>query len=88
MVKNLPAEQQTCGQSLDQEDPLERKMAIHSRPGKSHEQRSLVGYRQGLQRVRHNLTTNLQERKTCRSLQTNFHPKNLQVMELSAKEVT
>ena len=87
VVKKLPAKQETRGRSLDQEDPLEKKMAIHSRPRKSHVQRSLVGYRQGLQRVRHSLTTKLQERNTCRSLQTNFHPKNLQVMELGAKEV-
>ena len=87
VVKNPPAKKETWVRSLDQEDPLEKKMAIHSRPGKSHEQRRLVGDRQGLQRVRHNLAIKLQERKTCRSLQTNFHPKNLQVMELSAKEV-
>ena len=30
MVKNLPAVQETCVQSLGQEDPLEKKMAIHS----------------------------------------------------------
>ena len=30
MVKNLPAMQKTCIQSLDQEDPLENGMATHS----------------------------------------------------------
>ena len=30
MVKNLPAMQETHGQSLGQEDPLEEEMATHS----------------------------------------------------------
>ena len=30
MVKNLPAVQETWVQSLGQEDPLEKEMAIHS----------------------------------------------------------
>ena len=30
MVKNLPAMQETRVRSLDQEDPLEKGMAIHS----------------------------------------------------------
>ena len=30
MVKNLPAIQETQGQSLGQEDPLEEEMATHS----------------------------------------------------------
>ena len=30
MVKNLPAVQDTWIQSLDQEDPLEKRMATHS----------------------------------------------------------
>ena len=30
MVNNLPAMQETCVQSLGQEDSLEREMAIHS----------------------------------------------------------
>ena len=30
MVKNLPAMQETCVQSLGWEDPLEKKMATHS----------------------------------------------------------
>ena len=29
-VENLPAVQETCVQSLDQEDPLEKGMATHS----------------------------------------------------------
>ena len=46
IVKNLPAMQETQVQSLGWEDPLEKEMAAHSSilPGKSHEQRSLVGY--------------------------------------------
>ena len=49
MVKNLPAMQETWVQSLSWEDPLEKRMAIHSSilawriPG----QRSLVGYSPG-----------------------------------------
>ena len=48
MVKNLPAMQDTWIQSLGWEDPLEKEMATHSSilPGKSHGQRSLVGYSQ------------------------------------------
>ena len=30
MLKNLPAKQETWVQSLGQEDPLEKEMAIHS----------------------------------------------------------
>ena len=30
LVKNLPAMQETCVQSLGQEDPLEKEMATHS----------------------------------------------------------
>ena len=29
MVKNLPAMQETCVRSLDQEDPLEKEMATN-----------------------------------------------------------
>ena len=48
-VKNSPAiqeTQETQVQSLGWEDPLEEEMATHSvfLPGKSHGQRSLVGY--------------------------------------------
>ena len=45
MVKNLPAMQETQVQSLGWKDPLEKEMATHSSilPGKSQEQRSLVG---------------------------------------------
>ena len=46
MVNNLPAVQDTWIQSLGQKDPLEKRMA--PTPvfflGKSHGQRSLVGY--------------------------------------------
>ena len=48
VVKNLPAMQETQEMqvwSLGQEDPLEKKIVNHSSmPGKSHGQRSLVGY--------------------------------------------
>ena len=49
VVKNPPAmqeRQETWVQSLSQEDPLEKGMAIHSRqePGESHGERSLVDY--------------------------------------------
>ena len=44
MVKNLPAMQETQVQSLDWEDPLEKKMAPVFLPGKSHGQRSLASY--------------------------------------------
>ena len=46
MEKNPPAKQETWVQSLGQEDPLEKEMAIHFSiivPGKSHGQRTLVG---------------------------------------------
>ena len=45
-VKNPSAGQEIWVQSLAWEDPLEKGMAIHSSflPGKSHGQRSLVGY--------------------------------------------
>ena len=48
MVKNLPAMQETCVQSLGWEDPLKKEMAAHSRflPGEAHGLRSLVGYSQ------------------------------------------
>ena len=42
MVKNLPAVQETLVQSLGWEDPLKKGKA--TLPGKSHGQRSLVGY--------------------------------------------
>ena len=61
MVKNLPAMQETMVQSLGWEDPLEKRMAIHStflawrilwtkEPGGLHPI--------GLQRVRHSLVSN------------------------------
>ena len=45
-VENLPAMQDIQVQSLGQEEPLEKGMATHSSilAGKSHGQRSLVGY--------------------------------------------
>ena len=46
MIKNLPAMWESWVQSLGWEDPLEEGMATHSSilAGKSHGQRSLVGY--------------------------------------------
>ena len=46
MVKSLPAMQETRVHSLGWEDPLENRVATHSGTlaGKSHVQRSLVGY--------------------------------------------
>ena len=46
LVKNLPAVQEAWVRSLGQEDSLDKEMATHSvfLPGKSHGQRSLVGY--------------------------------------------
>ena len=45
-MKNPPAMQENQVRSLVGEDPLEKEMATHSSllPGKSHGQRSLVGY--------------------------------------------
>ena len=46
MVKHLPTMLETRVQSLGGEDPLEEEMATQVfLPGKSHEQRSLSGYR-------------------------------------------
>ena len=46
MVKNLPAIRETWVQSLDQKDPLKKRMATDSLflPGEIHGQRSLAGY--------------------------------------------
>ena len=62
--KSPPAIQETQDQPLGWEDPLERGMATHSvfLPGKSHGQRSLVGYSPwGRKRVRHDLATQQQQ---------------------------
>ena len=64
MVKNPPAKQETWVQCLDKEDPLEKKMATHSSilAGKSHGQRSLVGYGPwGHKRVRYALASKQQQ---------------------------
>ena len=44
MVKRLSAMRETRVRTLGWEDSLEKEMAIHSRTGKSHGQRSLVDY--------------------------------------------
>ena len=61
-VKNPPVVQEMQVQSLGQEDPLKGKGGFPERrkwqpmlvflPGKSHGQRSLVGYAHGVARVR------------------------------------
>ena len=45
-INNLPAMQETRVRFLGWEEPLEKRMAIHSMflPGESHGERSLVGY--------------------------------------------
>ena len=57
MVKNLPVTQETRVQSLGQEDPLEKEMAIHSsiltRKIPWREEPDGI-QTMGLQRVRHN----------------------------------
>ena len=64
MLKNLPAKQETRGQSLGREDPLEEELATHSsilawkipwteEPGR------LLQF-MGSQRVRHDLATDLE----------------------------
>jgi len=60
VVKNLPAMQEIKVQPLGREDSLEKGMAIHFNilDGKSHRQRSLVGYSPWRRkRVEHNLAT-------------------------------
>ena len=59
-VKNPPSMQETWVRSLGQEDALEKEMQPTPvfLPGKSHGQRSLVGYSPyGCERVRHDLAT-------------------------------
>ena len=53
MIKNLSAMQDTLVQSLGVEDLLEKRLATYSVffPGKSHEMRSLQGYRPGSGKV-------------------------------------
>ena len=53
MVKNLPAMRKTRGQSLAQEDPLEKEMATHSSilAGRTEEPGGIQSM--GSQRVRH-----------------------------------
>ena len=60
MVKNLPAIQETLVQSLGQEDPLEKGMAIHSSilPGEFLGLKSLAGYSPWGQRVGHDWAAN------------------------------
>ena len=67
MVKNFPAKQETQVRSLGHEEPLEEEMAptLVFLPGKSHGQRSLVGYSLwGHKRVEHNLGTKQQQQTT------------------------
>ena len=62
MVKNLPAMQEKWVQSLGQEDPLEKGMVTHSstlawRIPRTEESGGLYSTR--LQRIRHDLVTNI-----------------------------
>ena len=61
MIKNPPEMQEMWVTSLGQEDSLKKEKGTHSSiflPGKSHGQRSLVGYSlRGLQRIGHKLMT-------------------------------
>ena len=69
LVKNPPAMRETWVRSLDEEDPLEKEMAKHSRilvwrvlwteEPSGVQWATLVGYT-GSQRVRHDLKTKLQ----------------------------
>ena len=73
MVKKYLPMQETWVWSLGWEDPLEKKMTTNL-PGKSHRQRSLVGYSPwGCRRVRYDLVHNLlslkqEERKEIENL--------------------
>ena len=60
-VKRLPTMRETWVQSLGREDPLEKEMATTPvlLPGRSHGQRSLVGYSPWGCRVGHNWMTSL-----------------------------
>ena len=63
-------------QSLGQEDPLEKEMQPIPvfLPGKSHGQRSLVGYSsRGHKRFRHNLVTKQQQNNN----NDDYHPEDL-----------
>ena len=58
VVKDPPAMQEMQVQSLVWADPLEKEMATHFLPGKSHGQRSLAGYSPwGCKRIGWDLTT-------------------------------
>ena len=59
VIKNPPAMQVTWVQFLEWEYPLEKEITPHSciLPGKSHGQRSLMGYGPRSCKIRHNLGT-------------------------------
>ena len=63
MVKNLSATQKPQVQSLGWEDPLEKGHGdlLILLPGKSHRQRSLLGYSPWVSRVRHHWVTKKQQ---------------------------
>ena len=66
MVKNLPAKAGDEGSIPHQEDPLEKELATHASilAGKSHGQRSLVGYSPwGYKGVEHGLATKQQQQQ-------------------------
>ena len=66
MLKSLPTMQETRVQSLGQEDPLEKRSAIHSSIlAWRNPQRRLEGQSLGSQRVGHDLATNTRTH-TCK----------------------
>ena len=62
-VKNLPAMRESWVRSLGQEDPLEEGLQPTPvfLPGKSHGQRSLVGYSPGSRKSRTQIATKQQQ---------------------------
>ena len=76
VVRNPPTKWETWVWSLGWEDPLEKEMATHSSillPGKSHGQKSLVGYSPwGCKRVGHSLAMETTE-NSYKNLHLNVH---------------
>ena len=76
-VKALPAVQNKRVQPLGGEDPLEKGMAVHSSilvHGKSHGQRSLVGYRPSGLSIRQDLTTKQEQLFTAGGFRASDSP--------------
>ena len=83
IVKNAPAEQEAWGQSMGQEDTLEKEMATHFNiiSWESHGQRSLVGQVHGVA-VGHNSVTKLHP---CYDIYLFFH-KRINILKLSGRK--